>query len=501
MAKINDTRIPVIIGVGQYNDRPARDTEGMNPLGLMREALQLADRDAGGGWLKDIQSLGVVGQISYPHMRDIHLQLAAALGIHPPFLDLTPPFGDRPVRLINDAANRIGAGEIVVAAAVGAEALRTSAAQAAIKGPGEKVDSLLGVVRQKAQSLVNKYGLKTPTDVYPLYENSCRVAWHQTLGEAQAESAAIWSFFSKVAAANPHAWLRTPLKPEEILAPTPQNRLIAYPYRKFMVANSAINQSAAVIMTSLAEARRRGVPQERLVYPGPGAGAHEPDDILARSSYHDSASMSVSIEKTLELNNLTADDLDCVELYSCFPCITKMARRTLGWPLTKPLSVYGGLTFGGGPIGNCMMHAAACMVEKIRQGAKKGLIFANGGYATHNHSIILNRALPQTNVFPQDYDYQTEADRLRPPVPDFNEDYTGPGTIETYTVIYDRQGKASFGIVIARTPEGRRFICRVPQDDQAGIEFLTSGKVEPIGTNGEACRAEDGYVTWRCGNL
>jgi len=493
----DDARIPVIIGVGQVNDRPKQDAEGMDPIGLMKEALGRADRDAGGGWLQGIESLGVVGQISFLEIRDIHLRLAEALGISPSFSDLTLPYGDCPVRLINDAANRIGSGEITVAAAAGAEALRTAAARAAAREPSrEKPTGLRAVAQQTAHSLNSKYGLVTPTDMYPLYENGCRVAWGQTLGEAQAESAAIWSGLSKVADANPDAWLHTPMEPDEILAATAANRFIAYPYRKFMVANSAVNQGAAVIITSLAEARRRGIPEERLVYIGPGAAAHEPDEILARDSYHDSPSMRVSIQKTLALNGVTTSDLDCVELYSCFPCVTKMARRILGWPLEKPHSVYGGLTFGGGPIANCMMHAAACMVEKIRKGARRGLIFGNGGYATHNHSIILSRTPPEGDVFPQSYDYQEEAERLRHPVPEFLADYTGPGTIETFTVIYDRQGAAMFGIVIARAPDGKRFICRVPKEDAAGIEFLTSGKIEPIGTAGHACMAGNGYVLW-----
>jgi acetyl-CoA C-acetyltransferase len=498
MNKGDETRIPVIIGVGQFNDRPVPDTEEMDPIGIMVEALELADRDAGGSWLPGIQSLGVVGQISYPEIHDIHIRLAEVLNIHPSFLELTLPFGDCPVKLINDAANRIGAGEIAIAAAVGAEALRTAAARAKARlSSGKMAKSPREAVQQQSPSLQSKYGLVTPTDIYPLYENGCRVAWRQTLSEAQAESAAIWSGLSKVADANPDAWLHTPMEPDKILAQTPENRLIAFPYRKFMVANSAVNQGAAVIITSLFEAHRRGVPEDRLVYIGPGAAAHEPDDVLARDSYNDSPGMRVSIEKTLKLSDLTAADLDCVELYSCFPCITKMARRVLGWPLTKPHSVYGGLTFGGGPIGNCMMHAAACMVKKIRNGAGRGLIFANGGYATHNHTIVLSRTPPQARAFPQNYDYQAEADRLRGPVPDFIEDYTGPGIIETYTVIYDRQGAAMFGIIIGLTPDGGRFICRVPKEDEAGIEFLASGKIEPIGTGGMACRAENGYVVWK----
>ncbi len=498
MKKKDEMHVPVIVGVGQFNDRPATEPEGMDPLGLMMEALGRADRDAGGGWLQEVQSLGVVGQISFPEMQDIHVRLAEALGIHALFLELTLPFGDCPLKLINDAANRIGAGDIKIAAAAGAEALRTAAARVAARSDsGVRVAELRGLVGRQKQTLKGRYGLETPTDIYPLYENGCRAAWGQTLAEAQTESAAIWSGMSKVADSNPDAWLHTPMEPEEILSETTNNRPIAFPYRKFMVANSAVNQGAAVIISSLHEARLRGVPEDRLVYIGPGAAAHEPDDVLARDSYHDSPGMRVSIEKTLALNDVGAADLDCVELYSCFPCITKMARRALGWPLEKPHSVYGGLTFGGGPIGNCMMHAAACMVQKIRHGARRGLIFANGGYATHNHTLILSHTPPKSNAFPQNYDYQAEADRLRRPVPDLVEEYAGPGIVETYTVIYDRQGAAMFGIVIARTPDGRRFVCRVPKEDTAGIEFLTSGKIEPVGTAGMACKAEKGYIVWK----
>ncbi len=498
MKKNDEERIPVIVGVGQFNDRPARDTEGMDPVGLMTAALRRADGDAGGGWLEKIQYLGVVGQISFFDIKDIHVKLAESLGINPPYMDLTLPYGDCPVKLINDAANLIGAGDISIGAAAGAEALRTAAARAAAKAAaGGKSSDLRGLVRQQSQSLKSKYGIETPTDIYPLYENGCRAAWGQTLSEAQAESAVIWSGMSKVAAANPNAWLHTPMEPSEILSESPGNRPIAFPYRKFMVANSAVNQGAAVIVASLAEARRRGVPEDRMVFVGAGAAAHEPDDILERDAYNDSPGMHISIEKALALNELTAADLDCVELYSCFPCVTKMARRALGWPLEKPHSVYGGLTFGGGPIGNCMMHAAASMVEKIRLGSETGLIFSNGGYATHNHSIVLSRRPPKSNPFPQNYSYQSEADRLRRPVPEFIQDYAGPGILETYTVIYDRQGAPMFGTVLARTQDGKRFICRVPKEDREGIEFLTSGKTEPVGTSGTAYKGESDYIFWK----
>ena len=60
----NDPRTtPVIVGVGQVNDRPDDPTQGHTPADLMAEALRRADGDAGGGLLEDCDWLAVVRQI------------------------------------------------------------------------------------------------------------------------------------------------------------------------------------------------------------------------------------------------------------------------------------------------------------------------------------------------------------------------------------------------------------------------------------------------------
>ena len=60
---------------------------------------------------------------------------------------------------------------------------------------------------------------------------------------------------------------------------------IAFPYCKLMVANSSVNQGAAFLVTSLAEARARGISDDRVTFVGQGAAAHEPVDLMARVSY------------------------------------------------------------------------------------------------------------------------------------------------------------------------------------------------------------------------
>ena len=485
-------RTPVIIGVGQFNDRD----NVHDSLGLMVAALEAADADAGGGWIARLESIAVVNQISFPKLGDCAAHLAQHYGISPKSVEQTPhPTGESPVQLLNEAANRIGAGEISVAAIIGAEALRT-AAERARAATGEKTDALRSVASGGAKSVMQQHGLVAPTDLYPLYENATRAAWRQSLTEAQAESGAIWAGMSQVAAANPHAWLRKPLSAEEITSVEADNRPIAFPYQKRMVANSSVNQGAGFIVTSLALARAAGMAEDRIIHVGMGAAAHETHNMLKRDQYVQPAGMVVTIEETLKRNGLTTADLDHVELYSCFPCVPKMARRVLGWPVDRPITAFGGLTFGGGPIGNYMSHAIASMVDTLRDKRGTAFLFANGGYATHFHGIVLSADPLPAAQFPHDYDVNALADAKRGPVPPADESYEGPAVIESYTVFYKRDGSVRFGTIIAKNPAGARVLARVEPEDAAMIDVLTNGAQEAVGLAGSTQRGEDGLIHW-----
>ena len=498
MTMTDPERIPVIIGVGQVNDRPDDPDQGLDSLGLMVAALKVAAEDAGVS-LAEIDSLAIVDQISFHSLGKLPEPLAAAIGATPSInYQSAAPHGDTPVRLLNEAANRIGAGEVKLAAVVGAEALRTAAGRVAKAASGEdkSYNAIRQVATRREPNYAQKHGLAAPVDVYPLYENATRAAWGESLAEAQAESAEIWSRFSQVAAANDGAWIRKPASPADILRVDERNRPIAFPYSKLMVANSSVNQGAGFLVASLAEARRRGVPDDRLIYVGMGAAAKEPASILHRDRYDGSVSMETSITRTLDLNGMTVDDFDFVELYSCFPCVPKMARRTLGWPVDKPATVFGGLTFGGGPIANYMSHAIVSMVDRLRSEGSYGFLFANGGFATDNHCIVLGNQPIAAAIFPQDFDYQAEAEAKRGPVPELVEDYAGPATIESYTVFYSRDGAPKAGVVAARTPDGKRTLAHVDVGDAAMLAFLTDGAVEPVGTAGQIVALDEGFG-WR----
>lgn len=487
---MDESKIPVIVGVGQINDREER----LNSVELMAEALRRADVDGGGGWLARADALDVVAQLSFPEFADASAPLAQMLEIAPRHCAQTRyPLGDSPVALLNAAANRVALGKADVCLVAGGEALRTAAKRAA----GGKRDAVRESAARATRGGRARYGIVAPTDVYPFYENACRAAWGQSLAEAQSESAVIWAGLSRVAAANEHAWLRTVHTPEQILDVSQNNRPIAFPYTKLTVANASVNQGAAFIVTSLAKAKQAGITEAQLVYVGRGAAAREPGDVLARDRLDRSLSLEASLRGALALNGLSSDDLDLVELYSCFPVMPKLARRVIDWPADRQTTTFGGLTFGGGPVGNYMSHAIASMTEALREsGNLYGLLFGNGGFATTSHTIVLSRDPAVASQGAHDPSVQAEADAKRGPSPALLETYSGDGEIETYTVFYDRDGAAKSGVVVGRTPARERFLAYVPRENAELIAFLTDGAQEPVGVKGRVSTDAEGLNHW-----
>src|SRR5450631_3309416 len=256
---VSDDRIPVIVGIGEIVDRPKEITAGLEPLTLLVEALKRAEQDSGGKLLGEIQSLDIVNFLSWRY-QDPANQLSERLGIKPAHAYYGPVGGESPIRYLHEAAQRIARGECSVAAVCGAEAQSTAtkAERAGVTLPWtpfahDVPEPKRGAAFQKPMAVT--LGVFRPITVYPLYEAASSAHWGQTPREAMAESGALWSTYSDVASHNPSAWLKRRFAPEEITTPTPDNRLIAWPYTKLQVANPMVNMGSAILMTSLAKAR------------------------------------------------------------------------------------------------------------------------------------------------------------------------------------------------------------------------------------------------------
>jgi acetyl-CoA C-acetyltransferase len=146
------------------------------------------------------------------------------------------------------------------------------------------------------------------------------------------------------------------------------------------------------------------------------------------------------------------NDLAFVDLYSCFPSAVQIAAAELGLAESTQLTVTGGLTFGGGPVNNYVMHSIARMVELLRaQPGTRGLITANGGNL-YKHAHCVYGSQPPERDF-QVRDVQSEIDAL--PARECLAEYRGEATTESYTVMYSGDGPA-IAHVACLTPQGQR---------------------------------------------
>ncbi|HKT77501.1 MAG TPA: enoyl-CoA hydratase-related protein [Sphingobium sp.] len=494
---------PIILGVGEYVDRPANPADALEPVSLMAAALRTAEKDGGCDLLAKAESVELVGLISWRYADPVSL-LCDQLGISPARKVNASMGGETPIRLVHEAAVRIAKGEQSVALIVGGEALnaRTKAKKAGVQlgwtkqvAPDEAV--AFPASRYAVSDVAKQLGVRDPAQIYPLYEMATQQSWGQTPAEADAISAALWAQYAGAAAENPSAWIQDAPSADQIEEVTPDNRMINWPYRKLMVANPNVNQAAAIIVTSLAVAREAGVPEERIIHIWGGAAANEPEDYLLRDRYDHSTAQTAVLERAVEIAGGDAERFDLLELYSCFPVVPKMALRTLGLdPHEHRPTVTGGLTFFGGPLNNYMSHSVAAMVRRLRNGEGKiGLLYGQGGFVNKHHGLVVGTQ-PAASPLPENYSVQGQADAQRDPVPTLAEHYAGPAAIETYTIIYGRDGTPIQGIVIVRTPEGSRTMARVPATDETSLALLQSRERNAIGTQGQVRIDAFGKPVW-----
>ena len=494
---------PVIIAVGERVDRPAALEEASEPVDLMAAALRSCEADAGAVLLPALTSLSLIGLVSWPY-RDPVGQLCERLGIAPAEAVNASMGGETPVRLIHEAALRIARGEPLVAAVVGGEA---SHARGRARKTGAKLPWTPAAAREEAvrfpssrfamSPVARSLGVTDPAQIYPLYEVATQAAWGETPAQGRAADAALWARFAAVAARNPAAWIRSAPDADTIATPTADNRMIAWPYPKLMVANPSVNQAAAVVVTSLERARAMGVADQKLIYVWGGAHAVEPEDYLARDRYDHSPAQAAVLDRAVTIAGGSAGRFDRMELYSCFPVVPRMALRALGLDERDAIpTVTGGLTFLGGPLNNYMSHAVAAMTRTLRANpGEVGLLYGQGGYVNKHQSLVVSTA-PPPEPMPLEHSVQDRADAARGPVPPLAEAYTGPAVVETYTVTYARDGQPLQGVVIARTPANERVMARVPSGDQESIALLTSIEQSAVGATGHVHVDAFGKPVW-----
>ena len=459
-----EPRTPVLIGAGQLSNRVDRGADVLEPVDLIVEALRRAADDSGAGSaaLTGADTVHVVGLLSWRY-RDPALLAAQRVGATPRVTAVSGMGGNGPQSLVNLACLAIQAGEADLVLLGGAEAWRTRmAARSAGTEPdwtvqGDDVPEATASIAAVPMTAPGEQarGVMMPVQVYPLFEQAVRLRHGRSLSEHRRQVGALWAGFSEVASRNPHAWIQEAFTAEEIVTPTPDNRMIGFPYTKRMNSNSAVEQGAAVILCSAERATALGVPRDRWVFPHSGTDAHDHYFFSERDRLGASPAMRIAGRAALDLAGIGADDLAHVDLYSCFPSAVQIAADELGLGLDRPLTVTGGLSFAGGPWNNYVTHALATMAQRLREtpGAR-GLVTANGGFVT-KHAFGVYSTEPPASGF-RYAEPQAEVDAL--PSRELCEEPHGLVAIETWTTMHDRNGAPETGIVLGLLPDGRRAI-------------------------------------------
>ncbi len=514
-----DPRTPVVVGVGQVATPPDAGLDPAarpEPLELMTAALLAAAEDchgaaaggeapAGRTLLGRADSIRVVASLGWPTPDPARL-VAARLGFpegdEPAELMVSSVGGNNPQALMHDACLAISRGERAVVLVTGAEAMYARALarrdparpwlEWASQPDGTPPATRFGVEKPGASELEMQRGVILPVHAYPLFENALRAASGWTLQEHVARIGALWSRFSQVAAGNPQAWIRGARTPDEIVTPARSNRMVSFPYPKLCTANMQVDQGAAFIVCSAAAARAAGVPEERWVFPLSGADGNDHWFISERPELHRSPAIRLAGAATLELAGLGIDDVAFVDLYSCFPVVVQMAAGELGLALNdpdRPLTLTGGLTFGGGPGNNYTTHGIAQAVGALRSAPDSAALVSGLGWYATKHSLGVYASRPparQGRPFAW-RSVQPAIDALPRCVVD--PDATGAVRVETYTVTFDRDGAPERGILACRTSDGSRAWGNLSDPDVLALLCAEEG----IGRTGDL--AADGTLT------
>ena len=502
---MSEKSMPVLVGVGQVTEREF-DVDSSSVLDLIEQAAYKAVEDAGisKANLADVDSLVMVKSFR-ESTRNSPEALANRIGATRATQWLMPNGGNGPQYLVNRFSEAIANGESRFVLFAGAEAMAT--ARKIVKTTGEQppwqeaasVDpSFLVEDVELSTPHEQQHGLWLAPGFYAMSENARRHQLGHSIEEHQLGLGELFTRFTEVAAKSPHAWYPVQRSSDEIATATDSNRYVAWPYTKYMNAMNQINQSAALLLTSVDQARKLGITEDKFIYLH-GCSDTKEKSILGRQNYYSSEAMRVMAEQVFEntgaSGDLGIDNIEHIDFYSCFPSAVAMARDTFGLSVDDPrqLTVTGGLPFHGGAGNNYVMNSIAAMVEKVRADkGSYGLVTANGGYFSKHAAGIYSTNPVEGDWARTDPASYQKALNEAPDTPS-TESPNGDATIETYTVLYGRDNQPQQGVVIGRLgelgdPKAERFVAMV-DDDSDVLEGMT--QEDMIGSKGFVSRGNE----------
>lgn len=464
---------PIIIAAGQFVERLDKHSKPpfSSPMRLAATACQTALQDAG-VHARDIDTIAVIRLFSdtakawaspFGGCNNPPESIAQRIGAAPARRIYSTSGGTEPLQIMVELLQAIARGETKLALLTGAEAIATQ--RFALRNGfdddwREEFDTPLDN-REYGKRFASKAeissGLSLPVHYYALIENCQAHQMGHDLKQHRHYMAQLLAPFSSVAAANPYSQSPVAYTVEQLADVTTANYPISLPYSKLLIAQDAVNQSAALLLTSVGHARHLGVNPNQWIYLE--AYAQGEDQYLCqRDDPARSAAMHRVLTTAMAMAGTTQADMDLIDLYSCFPCAVHAACDILDLPTdgSRSLTVTGGLPYFGGPGNNYSLHALAEVAVRLRGAPVRALVSANGGMLSKHAAAILTSESARAAAvdWGSDNDFTVACADI--PVRQIIEQ-PQRGDIISYTAI-SRRDKADIGIVLAETHTGERFL-------------------------------------------
>jgi acetyl-CoA C-acetyltransferase len=472
---LDPDRTPVVVAVGQTESRDLV----LGPLELAElaanEALAAAPALA-----KAIERVTLVNILARRAGIAPASRLVDALGLGDVARETTSIGGNTPQSMVERAAGDIALGRLSATLIAGAEAVRSGRLKgggtpaptaAAVEAPEPATpDPVVGEDRQDLSDEERIAGVFIPVHVYPWFESVLAARAGRTPPEQRDYIGRLMAPFTEVAAAHPHAWFQQARNPRELATISPDNRLVAEPYVKTMVAFLGGAQAAAIVVTSLSVAKSLGL-DDGAMYVWSAASANEVWYPVQRPDLGAAVGLRAAGTAALRAAGVGIDDVSDFDLYSCFPSAVQIASNSLGLSLdvdhrdTRSLTITGGLPYFGGPGNNYCTHAIATMFDVLGSGAggsgdsgrRLGLVTGVGWYLTKHAVGVYGSQPPPQPYRPTDTSQEQDSiDSTALPFVKTGEGLATPAIVEASTVLYDRQGHAVAAPVVATLDDGRR---------------------------------------------
>jgi acetyl-CoA C-acetyltransferase len=474
---VTDPRTPCIIGVGRHT---WRGLDAPEPLAMWEHVARAAAADTRAtnpNVLEQLDSVQVVYCQTWQY-DDAPDRLAERLRADPKHRYYSGIGGTTPQQLVNATADGMLDGELDLALITSAEALAT---QRAYKKRGERASySFKPDEKRPFPWEAPMHPAELAHEVFQawltfaLFDNARRARLGTPLDEYRNDIGRMMAPMTRIAADNPDAWFRVERGADELVTESAENRMVGYPYTKYVVSIMDVDMAAALILATHERADALGVPDEQRIYLRGRAYATDPTYVAEHRDLTRSPAMQHASRTALQQAGITVDDVAHLDLYSCFASSLHFAQDALGLAPNdaRALTVTGGLPYHGGPGSGYLTHSVATMVDRLRADPGGfGMVSGVGMHMT-KHVFAVYSSVPGALA-------------REPGTPSSTPDgevaitamYDGRATVCAYSVVHGRDGAPEWGLLVCDLPDGSRAYAKLLDAD----ELAAAEQIELVG--------------------